>query len=118
MKVRLYLDEDSTDNHLVQALRARHVDVVTAFEVGMVGTADDQQVRYATKLERSLYSFNVRYFWKIHAEFVKLGKAHAGMVLARQQRYSVKEQMRRLLRIISEVSAEEMRDRVEFLSHW
>ena len=35
-----------------------------------------------------------------------------------QQRYSVGEQMRRLLRLISSLTAEEMRNRIEFLSAW
>ena len=33
---RLYIDEDSGDRNLVQALRARGVDVITAQEVCMV----------------------------------------------------------------------------------
>jgi hypothetical protein len=35
-----------------------------------------------------------------------------------QQRYSVGEQMRRLLRLIDTLTAEEMRNRIEFLSAW
>ena len=34
MTIRLYLDEDSMDKALVQALRARSVDVTTALEAG------------------------------------------------------------------------------------
>ena len=43
---------------------------------------------------------------------------HAGIVLAPQQRYSGGEELRRLMRLISTVSAEEMRNRIEFLSAW
>jgi post-segregation antitoxin (ccd killing protein) len=35
MSVRLYMDEDSMDQALVRALRARGVDVKTALEEGM-----------------------------------------------------------------------------------
>jgi hypothetical protein len=38
--------------------------------------------------------------------------------LRQKQRYSVGEQMRRLLKLIAPVSAEEMINRVEFLSAW
>jgi hypothetical protein len=38
------------------------------------------------------------------------------MVLAPQQRYSVGEQMRRLLKLMAAKSAEEMENQVEFLS--
>jgi hypothetical protein len=54
----------------------------------------------------------------LHSAFLKQGKAHAGLILARQQQYSVGEQMRRLLKLIASRSAEEMRDQVEFLSTW
>jgi hypothetical protein len=46
------------------------------------------------------------------------GRGHAGVIIGVQQRYSVGEQMRRLLRLIARLSAEEMRNRVEFLSNW
>ena len=44
------------------------------------------------------------------------GKPHAGIILMRQQYYSVGEQMRRILKLMASRSAGEMRDRVEFLS--
>jgi hypothetical protein len=47
---------------------------------------------------------------------MRAGQSHAGIILAAQQRYSVGEQMRRLLRLISALTAEEMRNRIEFLS--
>jgi hypothetical protein len=39
-------------------------------------------------------------------------------IILGQQNYSIGEQMRRLLRLISTKSAEEMRNQVEFLSAW
>jgi hypothetical protein len=40
------------------------------------------------------------------------------MILSQQQRYSVGEQLRRILRIREALSAADMRNRVEFLSNW
>jgi len=45
-------------------------------------------------------------------------RSHAGIVLARQQQYSVGKYMRRLLKLMAHLSAEEMHNRVEFLSAW
>ena len=45
-------------------------------------------------------------------------KAHAGIILARQQQYSVGEHMRRLLHLIAHRTEEAMQNRVEFLSAW
>jgi hypothetical protein len=41
-----------------------------------------------------------------------------GIIVAPQQRYSVGEELRRLMRLIGGVTAEEMRERIEFLSGW
>jgi hypothetical protein len=50
--------------------------------------------------------------------FLKEGKVRAGIILARQQHYSVGEQMRRLLKLIAALSAEEMQNHIEFVSAW
>jgi len=118
MKIRLYVDEDSMRHALVEALRARGVDVLTAVEAGMIERKDEEHLEYATVQGRVLYTFNVGDFYRLHTAFLKQGKSHAGIILARQQRYPVGEQMRRLLKLIAAKSAEEMRNRVEFLSAW
>jgi hypothetical protein len=46
------------------------------------------------------------------------GRSHAGLILAQQQRYPVGDQVRRLLRLVAAKSAEQMRNRIEFLSAW
>jgi hypothetical protein len=112
------MDEDSMDSDLVRALRLRGVDVLTAYEARLVGQADLKQLLYASANGRSLYSFNVADFMKIHDAYPSRGAHHAGIILAQQQRYNVGEQMRRLLRLIGTKPAEQMQDRVEFLSAW
>jgi len=118
VRIRLYLDEDSMQRSLVQALRARGVDVITALDAGLIGREDDEHLDYATRHGRVLCTFNAEDYYRLHCEYLAQGKSHGGMVLVRQQRYSVGEQMRRILRLIAGASAEEMRDRVEFLSAW
>lgn len=118
MRISLYMDEDSMDNDLVRALRVRGVDVATAHDAGLVEVADGEHLAHAAKNGRALYSFNVGDYMALHAAFLAEGKEHAGIILAQQQRYSVGEQMRRLLRLVSMKSAERMRNAVEFLSTW
>lgn len=118
MTIRLYLDEDSMRQALVQGLRARGVDVMTALEADMINRTDEEHLDYATAQGRVLYSFNVGDFYHLHTAFMGRGKSHAGMILLRQQRYSVGEQMRRLLKLMTAHSTEEMRNHVEFLSAW
>jgi len=99
MRIRLYLDEDAMDSDLVSALRLRDVEVTTALEVGLTNSPDEAQLEYAIEHGRTLYSFNVGDFIVLHKSSVATGKHHAGIILARQQRYSVGEQMRRLVRL-------------------
>ncbi len=44
MTIRLYLEEDSLRRALVRALRARGVDVTTAFEAGMIERDDREHL--------------------------------------------------------------------------
>lgn len=118
MTIRLYLDDDSLAKALVKALRERGVDVVTTLEVGLDGRDDEEHLAYAAEQGRVLCSFNTRDFYRIHSQWLAQDKSHAGIILAQQQRYSVGEQMRRILRIIASKSAEEMKNRVEFLNAW
>jgi predicted nuclease of predicted toxin-antitoxin system len=78
MTVRLYMDEDSMDTHLVRALRARHVAVVTSEEAGMRERTDEEQLAYASAQGRVLYSFNVGHFSRLHNDYLSRGKTHAG----------------------------------------
>ncbi len=106
------------DRALVRALRARGVDVVTAFEEGMIERDDAEHIDYATAQGRVLYTCNVADFYRLHLSLLAQDKSHAGMILSSQQRYSVGEQMRRLLKLINTKSAAEMQNSVEFLQAW
>lgn len=116
--LRLYIDEDSMDRALVRALRARGVDVATALEEGMIEREDSDHLEYATAQGRVLYTCNVADFYHLHISFPAQGKFHAGIILVPQQRYSVGERMRRLLKLINKKSEAEMRNSVEFLQAW
>ena len=118
MTLRLYFDEDTMDADLVHALRIRGIEVTTALEQKMVRHDDAEHLDLATSQGRALYSFNVGDYQRLHTEYLTQGKHHAGIILAQQQRYSLGEQMRRLLKIIAGISAEEMKDRIVFLSAW
>ena len=102
----------------MNALRSRGVTVLTALEAGLTGMHDEQQLAYATERERVLYSHNTSDFYRLHGEWISAGREHAGMILAPQQRFSVGEQLRRILRIRTVAGAESMRNRIEFLANW
>jgi predicted RNA methylase len=118
MKIRLYFDEDAMQTDVVKGPRARGVDVVTAQEAQMRGRSDEEQLRYATEHGRVIYSFNTRHFMALNTSFMEQGLSHTGIVLTARKRWPIGEQLRRLSILIKDVSAEEMVNRVEFLSSW
>ena len=99
-------------------LRSRHVDVVTALEAAMINRSDEDHLECASSHDRVLYSFNVADYCALHRAWLSLNKSHAGIVVALQQRYTIGEELRRLLRLIGTTPAEGMRNRLEFLSSW
>ncbi len=118
MTIRLYIDEDSMRHALVRALQARGIEVTTALAEDMIEQPDLKHLEYATAQNRVLYSFNIGDFYQLHTDFLTRNQPHTGIILARQQQYSVGEQMRRLLRLIAAKSETDMQNHLEFLSTW
>ena len=85
MKIRLYLDEDSMSRALLQGLRARNIDVVSALDDGMIERNDKEHLEHATDTGRVLYSYNVGDFCRLHADFLSEGREHAGNELRHVQ---------------------------------
>jgi predicted nuclease of predicted toxin-antitoxin system len=117
-KILLYIDEDSMDEDFVQALKSRSVDVLTVADAGMLHKSDEEQLDWASKNGRVIFSFNAKDFYKLHTIRLEQNLSHGGIILAPQQRYGIGDLMRGVLRLINSMSAEEMRGRLEFLSDW
>jgi hypothetical protein len=118
VRIRLYLDEDAMDSDLTESLRSRGIDVTTVRDEHKQGDSDEQQLLHASQEGRVLYSFNTRDFMILHTRTLEQGLSHAGIILVAKRRFSIGEQMRRLVRLIDTLSAEDMQNRVEFLSAW
>jgi hypothetical protein len=117
-RIRLYLDEDAMRRSLVFALRARNVDVLTAADAGMINRDDENHLTTAADSGRALYTYNTGDYCFLHQKWMTLGRLHAGIIVAAQQRYPLGEELRRLMRMVGSIPAEQMRNRIEFLSSW
>lgn len=117
-KIRLYIDEDAVSMGLVQGLRNAHVDVVTTLEVDRRETTDLAQLIWASEQGRVIYSFNRRDFMRLQNDFLSQEKKHSGIIIAHQQRYSIGQQLRGLLKIISTIASEEMVNQIVFLNSY
>ena len=84
----------------------------------MIRRKDEDHLSLATVQGRVLYSFNVADFHEIHTVWMATGRVHCGIILAQQKRYSIGEQIRRLIRLIGSLTDQAMKNREEFLSRW
>ena len=106
--VKFYMDEH-VNPAIARSLRLRAIDVLTLQEAGMLGASDEQHVQLAYELGRVIFT-NDDDFLRLHAA----GMSHAGIVYARQHR-SIGEVVRALTLISQILSADDMKNRVEFL---
>ncbi len=79
----LYLDE-CLDQRLLPTLTERDCDVLTVTAAGAAQVSDEEQLLFATTQGRLLVSHNQLHFRWLHRQFVKEGRAHAGIILLPQ----------------------------------
>jgi hypothetical protein len=90
----------------------------SVIDAGLTEKTDEQQLAFATERECVLFTFNVSDFYRLHTQWISAGREHSGMILAPQQRFSVGEQLRRILRLRAATTSESMRNQVAFLGNW
>lgn len=113
--IRLYLDEDSSRRSLVRGLRASAIDVVTTAELGRLGTDDESQLSFAASQGRAVYTANLADFYRLHGEWTRKSRHHAGIIVLPEQRTPVGIQIKALTALAQAHSPETIRDRLEFL---
>jgi predicted nuclease of predicted toxin-antitoxin system len=114
----LYLDEDSQSGALIAALRSRGIALVTTSEAGMSNRTDEAQLRFAASANRVMITSNIADFARLHADWLKAGFNHSGIILIHQQKWGPGELARRIIRLLAGSPRNDMRNRMEFLSNW
>ena len=114
-RIRVFTDED-VYGAVAPALRKARLDAISTPEAGRVGESDESQLLWASIQGRALLTFNVGHFAKLHAEWMKQGRNHAGIIVSAQR--SIGEVLRRLLHLAAMLDSDAMTDRLEFLSDW
>ena len=85
-------------------------------ETGRRGQSDESQLEWASAEGRLLVTFNVAHFAWLHADWLRQGRHHAGIVVSSQR--SIGDVVRRLRHLAVAAQAESLRDRLEFLGDW
>ncbi len=113
----LYLDEDTQSDALIAALRSRGINLLTTSEAGMTKRADDDQLRFAASVKRVIITSNIADFARLHAQWLKAGLGHNGIILIHQQKWGPGELARRIIRLLADPPGKDMRNRIEFLGN-
>jgi len=116
--IKIHLDEDADAHALLNALRQRGLNVTSSRERGLFGGSDDEQLEWAARQGRVIYTYNAADFCRLHSEVLTQGRHHGGIIIGDQQTVSIGEEMRRLLKISEAKTAADMQDKLEFLSNW
>ena len=113
--IRYFTDEDVYGS-VARRLRELGFDAVSTPEVGRLGESDQSQLEWATVEGRVLLTFNVADFARLHGEWLRHSRDHAGIIVSSQR--PIGDMLRRVVALASFLDAEEMRNRLEFLSNW
>ena len=112
---RLHLDADTSIKALHKALRERGHDVTRTPTAWMPLDADDRtQLLGATAQGRILFTFNI-------SDFLALAKTypeHHGILLATQNRWTLRELVDTLDRMLSETDTDDWIGQVRWLNDW
>jgi hypothetical protein len=76
----LYLDENFGLT-FGKVLASRGLDVVTAQAADRLGRSDREQLEFAAQHGRCLVTQNIAHFVVLHAQFIRSGTDHAGILL-------------------------------------
>lgn len=114
-KMKFYLNEN-IPIVLADALKRRGYDVITTQSAGRKQASDIEQILFTIKQNRVILTFNTVHYVKIHIELHRKGINHSGIIVSDQ--LPVGELLRRLLKLTSSLSADDMKNRLEYLSNW
>ena len=111
--IALYLDAD-VYLRLAELLRDEGFDVISAREVGHDAWSAAEQLAYAASTRRAILTHNRDDFILLAQEYAEAEREHYGIVVSEQ--LSVGEIERRVLRLLDQVTAEEMKNAFRYLS--
>ena len=106
--LRFHLDE-SVNLAIAEGLHLRGIDCTISREVGLLGASDEEQLAFAMAHQRTLVTTD--------EDFLALAPRHphAGILYWHQERRSIGEVIRRIVRLWEQSTSEAIRNQVMFL---
>jgi len=106
--IKLYLDEQ-VDPDVAKGLQRHEIDVLTTQDAHMLGATDPEQLEYATRLGRTIFTQD-----KDFLRLAATGVSHAGIAYVHQGA-PIGDLIERLRLLVGAMTPEEMINHVEFL---
>lgn len=94
------------------------MNVLTTSEAGTTTYTDEEQLQFALEHERVLVTYNVSDFARLHSHWTAGGRDHAGIILLQQQKWGPGELARRIIRLLTAIPGQNMRNRAEHIGNW
>ena len=113
VKLRIYTDEN-VDARIADGLSNRGIKAFSAVEKGMIGASDKEHFRFAAELQAVIFTHD-HHFLEIAREIAEEGKQHWGVIFVEMNKLSVGKCIKRLALYAEFLSAEEMKNQIEFL---
>jgi hypothetical protein len=113
MGLTLYIDHN-VHGAILEGLRERGIDCLTCREDGTDRVDDDAVLARAKELHRVVFTQD-QDFLRITHEWQAVGREFAGVVFAHQMGVTVGDAIRDLELIVTLMTEEEMRNRLEYL---
>lgn len=91
---------------------------MVAHEVGNARASDEEHLRWATEHGRTVVTYDRDDFPRLNREWRSQGRTHAGIIVAvAPPRVSASVVVRRLRRLLDQVTADEMVSQLRWLDH-
>ena len=103
--IALYTDAD-VHGGLAAQIRRRGFDAISAYEAGNATLDDEDQLKYAASQRRAILTCNAKHFEPLFERWWQAGRKHYGVIVSEQM--PIGEMLRRVLRLLNAVSADEM----------
>jgi predicted nuclease of predicted toxin-antitoxin system len=113
--VGLYTDADVTPK-LARLLREREFDAVSAQELGNAELEDSEHLAYAASRGRTILTYNSKDYAPLFDQYWWTGREHYGIIVSEQ--LPIGELLRRVLRFLNTVTADEMRNNYKNLGEF
>lgn len=110
--IEIYLDED-VNVLIADLIRSRGFAIKTTQEARNLSKTDDEQFEFAKSRKSVLLTHNRVDFERIAQEHFQSNKIHYGVIIA--ARHSPQEIVRRLLKILNAITADEMINQIRYI---